>query len=230
MSEEKSFTRGEAGGPEMDRKALLDEKLDALIKWQRSRASLQLGQPAGFWNVWALGPYQGAGLEPGRIIQVNQPATIDIVVWLNPTYPSPVSACTLITQFAAKIELSIFTSNMQTMQPEPNLTDEVCIQTTPAPAGGTPNCVYTHSWTFTPTREACLYETNICARVCNCQGYGVQSYYAFVRWVKNLDPEFLFGSPAPSPTVPPATTPDWEFNNPIRFGVFDFQAQNCCYP
>ena len=122
------------------------------------------------------------------------------------------NACDIITGFGAKIELDIFTSNMQTMQAVPTLSTYRCIQTSYR------QCYYRQYWHFKPTDPACLYETNICARICNCtnQRIGVPQYSGFVRWVQNLDYDMLF------PPVP------LTFDHPIRFAVVDFKQKCPC--
>ena len=160
------------------------------------------------WEIFARGPYQAPAYSPGRIIAVNQTAYIDVVVWMN---PEPVKD---VKDFGADVLLSFWTSNTQTMQPVPaGLTAQVCVEPTPAPFGG---MYSTYIWEFTPTEAACLLETNICARLCNCDDDTVPGYAGFVRWVEDFDSELLF----PNGPV---------FDHPIRYMVYD-PTEKCYCP
>jgi hypothetical protein len=212
MSEEIVVDRGKSEDKGAALKAQLEAKMESIFD-QRNKMSLELAGPQGYWDLYAIGPYQAAGLEPGRLIELGEEATILVVVYLNPNYPPPPAqdTCTNLTQHNDKVELFFFTSNMQTMQPVPDLTHQVCIPTTPG------QCWYYYYWTFTPTQPACLYETNICARICNCQNQPLRQFSAFVRWVEDLDYDHLFGGGG------------LRFDRPIRFMVND-PTQQCDCP
>jgi hypothetical protein len=205
--------RGQGEDHAAELKAYVDAKLETIFAQRRSTAVAQLAGPVDYWNIWATGPYQDTGLEPGRIINVGERAYIPITVFLNPNWPEPpaLDTCTNLTQHNDKIELTIVTSNMQTMQPVPALTKVVCIPTTPG------ICWYTSVWEFTPEEAACVYETNICARICNCTDQALPQFAAFVRWVYDYDFELLFGSQG------------WEFDHPIRYMVNDPTKDCECY-
>lgn len=194
-------------------KASLDARFESLVERHKSTPTEELAGPQNFWDLYAVGPYQNYGLEPGRVIELGEWATVAIYVYLNPFVPSPYpgqNACDIITGFGAKVELNIFTSNMQTMTAVPNLSTSVCLPTSIG------QCWYSFYWRFKPSDPACLYETNICARICNCSDYpiGVPQYSGFVRWVRNLDYDLLFGA------YP------YTFDHPIRFMVSDYK-QKC---
>lgn len=196
-------------------KANLDAKMEEIFARRKATPVEELAGPQYFWDLYAVGPYQAFGLEPGRVIEVGEWATIAVYVFLNPLVPSPYpgqNACDIITGFGAKVELNFFTSNMQTMTAVPGLNFHCCIPTT------LNQCWYSCYWTFRPTVAACLYETNICARICNCANYqlGVPQYSGFVRWVENLDYDLLFGA------YP------YTFDHPIRFMVSDFSRPCDC--
>lgn len=194
-------------------KAYLDAKLESLMTRRKETPREQLAGPQYYWDLFAIGPYQAPGLEPGRLIDLGEEATILVVVFLNPSYPAPpaVDACTDLTQHNDKIELTFITSNMQTMRPVPDLTQVVCIPTTPG------QCWYRYYWTFKPTEAACLYETNICARICNCNNQPLPQFAGFVRWVEDLDYDMFFGGGG------------WRFDRPIRFMVNDPKKECECY-
>jgi hypothetical protein len=194
-------------------KASLDAKMEAIIARRKATPVEQLAGPQNFWDLYAVGPYQNYGLEPGRAIDLGESATIAVYVYLNPFVPDPrpgQNACDIISGFAEGIELNFFTSNMQTMTAVPALSHRYCIK--PLTPG---QCWYAYYWTFTPQEAACLYETNICARVCNCYHTYVAQYSGFVRWVANLDYDLLFGAE------------QYTFDHPIRYMVADPKG-NCC--
>ncbi len=165
-----------------DLRATLKANAEAKFSAALEQATLELTEVPLLgpfeWEVYARGPYQAPVFKPGRIIGVNQKAYIDVVVWMNESMFSTVKG------FEADVLLNFWTSNTQTMLPVPRLSTQVCIEPTPAPNGG---MFSTYIWEFTPAEAACLLETNICARLCNCEGRTVPGYAGFVRWVKDFD-------------------------------------------
>jgi len=203
-SKDVNVSRAEAEDPLESLKADLEAQYTAAV--EKAEAELAIAPPGfGFWNVWAFGPFQGPvwNRRPGRILEVNQPALVQVVVQMDSVM------CSNVTGFAADIQLNIFTSNIQTMQPVPSLSTSVCIATRPN------QCQYFYYWNLRPSVEACLYETNICARICNCNHQYVPQYSAFVRWVRNLDFDLIFGAPRRT------------FDHPIRYMVADLKGK-CC--
>lgn len=210
MSEEFVVENDDGEDTGEKQQAQLDAQLEGLF--EQAQAAPELAGPPRFWDVFAIGPYQVSALQPSRVIDVDESATILTVVYLNPNVPSPdpgQNACDIITGFGAKIELSYVTSNMQTMQPVPSLSDIDCIETVPG------QCWYRHYWRFRPREQACIYQTNICVRICNCNYDYVRQYSGFARWVANLDFDLIFGAPV------------WLFDHPIRFMVSDYEDE-CC--
>jgi hypothetical protein len=204
----------EAADPAGDLVASVQAKFQAAID-EAQTAQVELAQAPGplyqDWEVLAWGPWQypyDPYQDPGRIIFVGEYATIVTSVYLNADMTKNVSG------FGAEIQLSYWTSNTQTMRPAADLERNVCI---PVVAG---QSVYWDYFTFTPSEAACLYEMNICARICNCNHVTVPGYAAFVRHVFDYDPEHL-GLVLPSPT------PGWTFDRPIRFMVADPKV-TCC--
>jgi hypothetical protein len=184
------------------------------------------------WQIFAFGPYQTPDAQPGRIIKKGEKAYIAIVVWMN------AAMCQVITQHGDKIELNIFTSDMQRMVPvvEDDMSHYCCIETV------SNHCWYVYVWEFTPPREACIYETNICARLCNCSDVPLPDYAGFVRQVFDFDPESLWPSP-PAEVLPddfplddwprrPRRRRRWGFDRPIRYMVYNPESSCDCdnYP
>lgn len=187
-------------------KEALTRKAEAVFAQARTAPAEKLAGPPRFWDVFAIGPYQNPALEPSRVLEVNETATIQTIIYLNPLVPNPApgqNACDIITGFGGKIEISYVTSRTDTMQPVPGLSYTTCIPTVPG------QCWYEHFWEFTPREAACLYMTNICVRICNCANQYVQQYSGFARWIANLDFDMIFGAPV------------WQFDHPVRYMVSD---------
>jgi len=219
MPEDIVVERGEGGMTGEDLKALVEARVQGFVEQAAATPREELAEPLFWWDIFAIGPFQaGAGLVPPsdlldqpllphRIIQVGETASIATVVFLHPFFPDPsLSACDIITGFNAKIELNYFTHNTQTMTPVSNLSRTACIHTVRN------QCVYVDVFEFAPRTPACLYEMNICARVCSCDNTPIQPFGGFVRWVRDLDFDLFFGSEG------------WEFDRPIRFMVSDFAS------
>lgn len=196
-------------------RAYVESRLEAA----QEEAEAQLAQapfaPLFDWEVVAWGPFQlpfNPALDPGRIIFTGESATVATAVFLNAAMAKNIAG------FGGKIQLSYFTSNMQTMQPASGLSRAApCIEVVDG------RLVYVDMFTFTPSDAACLYEMNICARICNCLNTTVPGYGAFVRHVFDYDPEHLGLVPVP---IPPGS-PGWQFDRPIRFMVAD-NSVDCC--
>jgi len=212
-SQEVTVSRAEVEDPSEILKAHVEAKFKAALD---KKAALEIaqagptGNPANRWEVYAWGPWQAPDLAPGRIIMKGQKAYIATAVWMNSTM------CTDVVGFGAKFELSYFTSNTQTMQPVPELNHSCCI----FPVAG--KCFYVTVWELEPQVEACLLETNICARLCTCNNKVVPDYAGFVRHVFDFDPDNLF-PPYPFP-------PGWQFDRPIRYMVADRDRACDCDP
>lgn len=209
MANEVEINKGELEGAGMRKE--LEAHLASLL--ERKGADPELGGPPLYWDIVAIGPFQDPSVSPSRLIEVGEPATILTWVYLNPSVPSPYpgqNACDQITGFGASIELNFVTSNMQSMTPAAALTHQHCIKTTPG------QCWYPYFYTFTPREAGCLYEMNICARICNCDNRYVRQYSAFARWVENLDYDLIFGAPA------------WQFDHSIRFMAADYNVLCGC--
>jgi hypothetical protein len=223
MAQELEVRKGEAGP-----RARLATRVAKNFKASLKRASaleLTTTQPgiSADWEIFAIGPWQTPeDLQPGRIIRVNETAYLAIVVWMNP------EMCRNITQHGDKIELSIFTSDMQRML---EVTDDemqhyCCIETVKD------HCWYVYVWEFTPQEPACLYETNICARICTCSDAVLEDYAGFVRHVYDFDPDTLWPEIPASLDLPPdfpedewpdvpTAPPSWGFDRPVRYMVYD---------
>lgn len=231
MPNEKDYQRSESD-PRLSLKARLEKRFADSLKRKPALELAQAPPDLGDWEIFAMGPWQDpTDLMPGRIIIKGEKAYIFTVVWLNDLM------CRNITDLGAKIELRYFTSNTQTMEAVPELNFSCCIETK------LDQCWYGHLWEFEPLEAACIYETNICARICNCNNIPGRQYAGFVRHVYDFDPELLWPPPPPTLYPPPVGTPpfpdppgfpppnpsvppSWGFDRPIRYMVAEGRGEN----
>jgi hypothetical protein len=209
-------SRGEGDDPRTALKAHIQAQMAAALEQKKDELELTQAPWPNEWEVFAWGPYQLPGgvfdplnPAPGRIIFTGEKAYIGVAVWMNP------QMCADIVNHEDKIELTFWTSNTQTMQPVPG-SYTCCIKTDQLG-----DCYYVTVWEFTPQEEACVYETNICARICNCQNHTLPRYAGFVRHVYDFDPEKLWPAFPGFPLTPGSPTPGWGFDRPIRYMVAD---------
>jgi hypothetical protein len=219
--QEVEVSRGEGDESREAQQAQSEALFGAALEQVDTELAPELGQAPPFqgsWNIWAFGPWQTFNQRPSRIIMVNEWARLHTVVWMDPVIMGP-----NIAAHGDKIELEYFTSNMEKMVPAgPPLNRHVCIDTQNPQIR--PSGYYFHDWWwFRPTEAACLYEMNICARICNCRNQPVREYAAFVRYVWDYDPEQIRPLVRPWQTRPAG----WSFNDPIRFAVFDKSPCDC---
>ncbi|WP_420631731.1 hypothetical protein [Candidatus Leptofilum sp.] len=207
---DKEFSRGQKVTDAQKLKARVEAELTAMV--EQAATELAEAPDPSAWEVFAVGPYQDPGLEPGRIIELNDTAYIATVVWLNPFMDTNLSG------LAGQIQLSYFTANKQTMEPVPDMNYHCCFEPgSPALVWPGVGSFYVHVWEFVPSEAACILETNICARVCNCDGEAVPGYAAFVRWVPMLDFDAFFPS-----------EPAFTFDHPIRYLVYNNEDDTNC--
>jgi hypothetical protein len=221
MAEELTVSRGD-DDPREALRAGSEARLEAALDQVDTEMELQLGQAPPFqgsWNIWAFGPWQWYNQQPSRIIMVNEWALLHTVVWMDPVIMGP-----NIVAHGDKIELEYFTGNMQTMTPAgAPLNHHVCIDTQATPIIRPSGYYFQHRWWFRPSEAACLYQMNICARICNCRNQPVREYAAFVRYVWDYDAEEILPLVRPAESRPAG----WSFDHPIRFAVFDKSECDC---
>jgi hypothetical protein len=213
MSDENEYEREGEGD---DRLEALRADVEARIGEAIEQASVELAEapPPSAWEVFALGPFQDPvfAAPPGRIIELGETAFLVTIVFLNEFMDTNVSA------FGGSVQLNYYTSNTQTMEPVPAMDFSCCFD---------PNCntgfvvpglgtFYVSVREFEPTEAGCILETNICARICNCDEEVVPGYAAFVRWIANLDFDLFF---------PPVFL---TFDHPIRYLVYDNDDDTNC--
>ena len=74
MSEDFVASKGTEGEPAEGLQAGLDAKLETLF--DRRKATPELAGPPNYWDLYAVGPYQVPALQPSRVIEVGEEATI----------------------------------------------------------------------------------------------------------------------------------------------------------
>jgi len=190
---------------------------------EQAELGLELGRAPlfqGAWNIWAFGPWQGFFQRPSRIMMVGEWARLHTVVWMDPVILGP-----NIVGHGDKIEIRYITSDLEKMKRgSSSLNHYVCIDTYKVAPIIRPSGYYFHHWwRFRPDEAACLYETNICARICSCRNKMVREYAAFVRYVWDYDAERIRPLIRPDEFHPAG----WSFNDPIRFAVFDREDCDC---
>ena len=215
MTEEKEFSRGDTDSRAESLKAQVEARIAAAAEQKAAEAAAELGEapPPEFWDIFALGPFQDPTLAqpPGRIIELDEEAFIVTIVFLNTAMD------TNISDYGARVQLNYFTSNTQTMEPVSAMDYSCCFEPDDVDGVVTPfGTFYVTIWTFTPTEAACILETNICARICNCEDEVVPGRAAFVRWVFGIDFDAFF------PPVP------LTFDHPIRYLVYDNDDNTNC--
>jgi hypothetical protein len=224
-NEEQTFSREEGEGALEAQQAQAQAQAEARFgaALEQAETELELGRAPpgqGWWNIWAFGPWQVPWRWPSRIIMVGEAALLHTVVWMDPFIMGP-----NIVGHGDKIEIKYVTSDMEDMvKADPSLQHHFCIDTYDTKPIIHPSGYYFHHWwLFRPDRPACIYETNICARICNCRNEMVREYAAWVRYVWDYDPELIRPLLRPWEFHPRG----WSFNDPIRFAVFAGGECNC---
>ncbi len=243
MAGEQTYSRSMAG---QDVQAIVEARVRAAIDEGAKRPRLQIAEPQGWWNIWAMGPVQapaaGGPLLPHKVIKENETFQVATVVWFSPVIPPGAlqSPCNLITNLGCQVLLEYCTNDMCRLARAPQFMPT----TQPIKINLIPNqCWYVDVQTFTaPVGSAsCIYEMNICARCTGCQPGAAPQLAGFATEVYDFDADTFYpappGAPAFPPAIPPApapppggpppggaapfgTGPVWRSNMPIRFQVY----------
>jgi len=178
-----------------------------------AEAAPERAELTGYWNVWAVGPWQPAAPQPSQMIKIGELARIYTVVWLNPNYelPGPTTACTLLSNLADKFEIKYATGNLNTwaLGPGPlNVQHSVDVVSN--------QCWYVDVLEFTaqPGWEG-LYEMNISVRVRGANPDQVPPFAGYATAIRDIDPDLFY-----PPAGPPPRGPHWHFDIPCRFMIY----------
>ena len=201
-------------------KVILEERVKAAVA--EGAARLEIAEPEGWWNLWALGPIQitgvGGPLLPHKVVKTGEDFYVATVLWLNPNFifPGGVTACQLISNLACDFVLDYCTGDLCTWTAsqqysrrgvnEPMVPDQ---------------CWYLNVQKFTaaPGTEGC-YQMSICGKITGCEDTGGAPPLAgFATAVLDYDPDLFYPTAGPYPT-PLGVPSRWEYDIPIRFQIY----------
>jgi len=209
-------------------KALVEAQLQASLETAMTAQRDQIAEPLYWWEIFGYGPIQipaplvptagflDSPLAPGKILRVGEKGYLVSVFIINP-FPLPqdpgIRPVDFLTVWKLPYRIDYHTSNTSTMRPVPSLTATHYGNLVPGQA------YYVDVLEFTAYEPGCVFETNICARILDCEsghpGYGhnhgksPSPFAGFARSTFNLDPELFL------------PTQYLEFDNPIRFMVYE---------
>lgn len=202
-------------------KAMFEEKIKRAVEDAKRRGVPEEAEPAGWWNLWAWGPWQpvspGGPLRPHKVIKLGEPAYIFTILWLNPwlVLDGGPTVCDLISNLACQFEVKYCTGNKCTWSLGP---DSVNVK-------HSVKMVPDRCWDYDVLRfvprvsqqdpgwegENC-FETHICARITGCEETkGAPPLAGFATQVFDFDADLF---------VPIPTRPRWEVDTPIQFMVY----------
>jgi hypothetical protein len=210
-----------------DVKAQIEAQLQSSLETALSAPSTQVAEPLYWWEMYGYGPIQlpnqlvppagflSSPLAPGKVIRVGEQAFLVSVLIINP-FPLPqapnIVPVDFLTVWKLPYRIDYHTCNATTCQPAgPELNVSHTGHLVPGQA------YYVDVLEFTAREPGCVYETNICARILDCEsgsprhGHGPSPspFAGFARSTFNLDPELFL------------PTQYLEFDNPIRFMVYE---------
>ena len=174
---------------------MLAEFQAAYDKYQ-GQAKAEMAAPHRWWDIYLRGPFQpgattmpprpiGSGpLLPHRVIRVGETFYFTVVLYLNPDYPSGLSACNLLTSMGCPYEINFFSGSLQSWGPAP-YNDTLTGSFTPN------GCWFYRSVGFRAQRPD-LVEMNVNARIMNCGGAPLPHFGGFATAVELFDSS-MFG-------------------------------------
>lgn len=189
----------------------------------------QIGEPSGWVDIYAYGPYQpgaqtvpSAGLQsrqllPHAVIRVGEYVYLCGSLVLNP-FPllqdPRIVPSDFLSAFKLPYEIEFVTLNMSTGEPARELSTKVWGNLEPG------RYEYTHCIYLQPRYKGCLYETNICFRVLDCEksSPSASPLAGFATWVKSYDDASFLDGLLGIRTAP--AQPGWSFNTPMRFMTY----------
>jgi hypothetical protein len=190
-----------------DVKAAVEAQLQASLEAALNAPREQIAEPLYWWD---------SPLAPGKILRVGEKGYLVTVFIVNP-FPLPqdpnIRPVDFLTVWKLPYRIDYSTLNTSTGRPVPSLNATHYGNLVPGQA------YYVDVFEFTAYEPGCIFETNICARILDCEnghpgyghGYGKSPspFAGFARSILNLDPELFL------------PTQYLEFDNPIRFMVYE---------
>ena len=217
MSEQK-FSQGAQGATVEQVNALIEQKVRAAVEEGSRRIAAELAEPAGWWNLYAYGPFQAMGpggpLRPHKIIKAGETFFVSTVIWFSPigVTPEGVSPCQLITNLGCDVIIDYCTGDICNWTKAPDQYSPRGIKMSLRPD----QCWYIDTRRFVATAGTeSLYEMNIMGRVTGCVPGARPPIAGFVTAVYDFDADVFYprGGPAGQP-------PRWEYDIPIRFQIY----------
>jgi hypothetical protein len=213
-------------------KSMVEARVQAAIDEGSKRPGLQIAEPEGAWNLWALGPIQVIGVNappllPHKVIRIGEDFFVAVVIWLSPTFPVfGTNACDFLSGLLCEFRLNFCTVDMCAVKPLTQLSPtNIKVATVKG------QCFYVHVEKFTaPDLASCMIEMNICCTMVGCTGLPT-ALAGFVTEVFDFDADTFYppvgpAAPAGPPTLPsplptpfPGVGPGFRFNQPIRFMI-----------
>lgn len=198
---------------EADLIEMVEQWLQARLDKKMSEAQQERVEPQPWWDIYALGPFQGFApypgpLAPNSVIKLGQSATVVTVVYLNPfdiviTTP-PTNARDFLTSFGSiPYHVSVNTGNKSSWTLAAGAGLNATQSGLLAPFG---NTFFVNAFTFTPSTVG-LHEMNITARIGTVGSAAPFGGYA--TWIYDPDTD-IFGD-----------TPGYNLNAPVLFEVYD---------
>lgn len=205
-----------------DVKAQIEAQLQSSLETALTTPRQEIAEPLFWWEIYAYGPIQpgaqlvppatflSSPLLPGKVIRVGEKAFIVTVFVLNP-FPLPqdpnIIPCDFLSVWRLPYTVEYHTCNVSNCTRGPadlNVKHEGA-HLVPG------QCYYVDVLEFTAREEGCIFETNICVRILDCESSvpSASPFAGFARTTINLDPELFL----PSPLL--------EFDNPLRFMVYE---------
>jgi hypothetical protein len=114
MPEEQEFSKG--GGTAEELTAQIEARVQSAIEEvsaRREEAAPEIAEPEWWWNLWGYGPVQRyPALRPHRVIRVGESFYVATILWFNPWWPWQVSACELLTNLCAEVQVKYCTGDI----------------------------------------------------------------------------------------------------------------------
>lgn len=210
---EMEVSKGEQELEEVKRRfeARVQSAVDEAMTRAEEAERLEIAEPYNWWNLYAVGVYQPPGyLQPGNLIRVGEVAYVYSILWLNPLYPQPISACNLVSNLACEFEVKYCAGDFCSWTPGPaslNVTHTVKMASN--------RCWYVDVLRIYAQQgmEGC-YELNICAKIKGCAEGAAPPFAAFATRVFDVNPDYFY-------PYGPGVGSRYEFDIPLRFMIYE---------
>ena len=199
-------------------RAQVEARVRAALEEAMARPSQEIAEPAGWWNLYAIGPIQipasplppAAPLLPHQVIKVGETAYVANVMVLNPfqIVNGITNAATILSNFALPYTIRYQAGNLTTWtlgQANMNVVRSgVGYNLVPG------QFVYVDILAFTATTPG-IYEMNVSVEINGATPpyTNAPQFAGYARAVVDVDPELFVGG-----------APGLQFDQPIRFQIY----------